>query len=240
MTEDLFPVPSDWAAGALRNAESRAAEHARSLADPGAYWLEQAKRLDWITPPTVADESSFAEGNFGVRWFGDGVLNVSVNCIDRHLAERAQDLAIIWDAEDVALADIDSDHPVVTWRKDGADQRLDCDFVVGCDGYHGVSRRAIPADVLRTFERVYPFGWLGILADVPPVDHELIYANHERGFALASMRSATNDRSGAIDFSNERPRVTLAPISGPSRKHSSSQKRSSDQSATSSSSEHCT
>ena len=127
-------------------------------------------------------------------------------------AAEAKDLAIIWDAEDVALADIDSDHPVVTWRKDGADQRLDCDFVVGCDGYHGVSRRAIPADVLRTFERVYPFGWLGILADVPPVDHELIYANHERGFALASMRSATRSRyyvqcsldDDVADWSDER------------------------------------
>jgi p-hydroxybenzoate 3-monooxygenase len=71
---------------------------------------------------------------------------------------------------------------------------LDCDFVVGCDGYHGVSRATIPAAVLRTFERVYPFGWLGILADVPPVEPELIYANHERGFALASMRSATRSR----------------------------------------------
>jgi p-hydroxybenzoate 3-monooxygenase len=127
-------------------------------------------------------------------------------------AAEAKDLAIIWDAEDVALADIDSDHPVVTWRKDGADQRLDCDFVVGCDGYHGVSRQAIPADVLRTFERVYPFGWLGILADVPPVDHELIYANHERGFALASMRSATRSRyyvqcsldDDVADWSDER------------------------------------
>ncbi len=127
-------------------------------------------------------------------------------------AAEAKDLAIIWDAEDVTLADIDSDHPVVTWRKDGADQRLDCDFVVGCDGYHGVSRQAIPADVLKTFERVYPFGWLGILADVPPVDHELIYANHERGFALASMRSATRSRyyvqcsldDDVADWSDER------------------------------------
>jgi p-hydroxybenzoate 3-monooxygenase len=110
-------------------------------------------------------------------------------------AAESKNLAITWDAEDVALADIDSDHPAVTWRKDGVDQRLDCDFVVGCDGYHGVSRQAIPADVLKTFERVYPFGWLGILADVPPVDHELIYANHERGFALASMRSATSSSS---------------------------------------------
>ena len=109
-------------------------------------------------------------------------------------AAEARDLPIVWDAEDVALADIDGVHPVVTWRKDGVAQRLDCDFVVGCDGYHGVARQAIPAHVLKTFERVYPFGWLGILADVPPVDHELIYANHERGFALASMRSATRSR----------------------------------------------
>ena len=72
--------------------------------------------------------------------------------------------------------------------------RLDCDFIAGCDGYHGVSRASIPDDVLKTFERVYPFGWLGILADVPPAEHELIYANHERGFALASMRSASRSR----------------------------------------------
>jgi p-hydroxybenzoate 3-monooxygenase len=109
-------------------------------------------------------------------------------------AAETQDLSIVWQAEDVALADVDTDHPVVTWHKGGVAQRLDCDFVVGCDGYHGVSRQAIPANVLKTFERVYPFGWLGILADVPPVDHELIYANHERGFALASMRSATRSR----------------------------------------------
>lgn len=109
-------------------------------------------------------------------------------------AAAAQDLPIVWNVGHVALAGVDSEHPVVTWRKDGVGQRLDCDFIVGCDGYHGVSRQAIPADVLKTFERVYPFGWLGILADVPPVDHELIYANHERGFALASMRSATRSR----------------------------------------------
>ncbi len=74
------------------------------------------------------------------------------------------------------------------------DERVDCDYVAGCDGFHGVSRSAIPAEVLKNYERVYPFGWLGILADVPPCDHELIYANHERGFALASMRSPTRSR----------------------------------------------
>lgn len=101
---------------------------------------------------------------------------------------------IVWNAQDVTLEELDGDHPVVRWRQDGVAQELQCDYVVGCDGYHGVSRNSIPAHVLRTFERVYPFGWLGILADVPPVDHELIYANHERGFALASMRSPTRSR----------------------------------------------
>ena len=101
---------------------------------------------------------------------------------------------IVWNAQDVTLEGLDGDHPVVRWRQDGVTQALQCDYVVGCDGYHGVSRNSIPVHVLRTFERVYPFGWLGILADVPPADHELIYANHERGFALASMRSPTRSR----------------------------------------------
>lgn len=109
-------------------------------------------------------------------------------------AAEQRDLRIVFDADDVQLHDIDGDRPYVTWRKDGVEQRLDCDFVAGCDGYHGVSRATIPISVLQTFERVYPFGWLGILAEVPPCDHELIYANHERGFALASMRSPARSR----------------------------------------------
>ncbi|KQN36820.1 4-hydroxybenzoate 3-monooxygenase [Sphingomonas sp. Leaf407] len=109
-------------------------------------------------------------------------------------AAGARGLDVRWNAKDVTLAGLDSDRPVVTWREDGGTQHLDCDFVVGCDGYHGVARQAIPAHVLRTFERIYPFGWLGVLADVPPAEHELVYANHERGFALASMRSPTRSR----------------------------------------------
>ena len=103
-------------------------------------------------------------------------------------------LDVRWDGEDVALHDLGGATAHVTWRDAAGSHRLDCDWVVGCDGYHGVSRASIPASVLRTFERVYPFGWLGILADVPPAEHELVYANHERGFALASMRSATRSR----------------------------------------------
>jgi len=101
---------------------------------------------------------------------------------------------IIFNAEGVTPHDIETDRPFVTWRVGGADFRLDCDFVVGCDGYHGVSRTCIPPSVLKVFERVYPFGWLGVLAEVPPANHELIYCNHERGFALASMRSPTRSR----------------------------------------------
>jgi p-hydroxybenzoate 3-monooxygenase len=106
-------------------------------------------------------------------------------------AERG--INIVFNAEVVRPHDVDGS-PYVTWREHGVEQRLDCDFVAGCDGFHGVSRACIPDHVLKNFERVYPFGWLGILADVPPANHELIYANHERGFALASMRSATRSR----------------------------------------------
>jgi p-hydroxybenzoate 3-monooxygenase len=109
-------------------------------------------------------------------------------------AAEVSDVSIVWNAMNVTLDGLNGDQPTVSWEADGARQTLNCDFVVGCDGYHGISRAAIPADVLKTFERIYPFGWLGILADVPPADHELIYANHERGFALASMRSATRSR----------------------------------------------
>ena len=109
-------------------------------------------------------------------------------------AAEPRGVRVIFDAEAVTLNDIGGAKPYVTWRKDGVEHRLDCDFIAGCDGYHGVSRAAVPVDVLQTFERVYPFGWLGVLADVPPCDHELIYANHERGFALASMRSPTRSR----------------------------------------------
>jgi len=109
-------------------------------------------------------------------------------------AAPARGLEVIYGAEDVALHDIESDLPSVTFRRDGREERLAARFIVGCDGFHGPSRKAIPAGVGREYERVYPFGWLGILADVPPCNHELIYANHERGFALASMRSHVRSR----------------------------------------------
>lgn len=113
---------------------------------------------------------------------------------DLMAAAPERGLEVIYDAGDVALHEIESDAPYLTFTKDGTGQRLDARFVVGCDGFHGPSRKAIPDSAAWTYEKVYPFGWLGILADVPPCDHELIYANHDRGFALASMRSETRSR----------------------------------------------
>ncbi len=101
---------------------------------------------------------------------------------------------IEWQAHEVTLRDIDGESPRVMYVKDGIQQTIECDFIAGCDGYHGVSRASIPAERLKLYERQYPFGWLGILADVPPCNPELIYCNHERGFALASMRSSSRSR----------------------------------------------
>ena len=104
-----------------------------------------------------------------------------------------RDSTTIYEAEDVALHDFDG-RPWVSYRKDGVTHRIDCDFIAGCDGYHGVARQSVPQEALTTFERVYPFGWLGVLVDQPPVADELIYAHHERGFALCSQRSKTRSR----------------------------------------------
>jgi len=103
-------------------------------------------------------------------------------------------LEIIWNADDVALHDVESEKPFLSFSQGGENYRLDCTFVAGCDGYHGPSRRAVPAALAIEYERTYPFGWLGVLADVPPCHNELIYSNHANGFALASMRSPTRSR----------------------------------------------
>jgi p-hydroxybenzoate 3-monooxygenase len=108
---------------------------------------------------------------------------------DLYDARDALGGTVIHNAEDVALHGLDTDAPTVTWTKDGTPQQLVCDFVTGCDGYHGVSRTSIPADVLKSYELVYPFGWLGILSRTPPVREELIYAGHDDGFALCSFRN---------------------------------------------------
>ena len=96
---------------------------------------------------------------------------------------------ILFEADRVSVADFDTDRPVIRFVHDGREQELHCDFIAGCDGFHGVCRPSMPEGLLSAYDRIYPFGWLGILAEAPPVSEELIYANHRRGFALASMRS---------------------------------------------------
>ncbi len=134
------------------------------------------------------DLKSLADGRTGMVYGQTEVTR------DLMAARAATGAMTIYDAADVKAHDLKSDSPYLTFVKDGETVRLDCDYIAGCDGFHGVSRQSIPADALKVFERVYPFGWLGVLADTPPVNEELVYANHPRGFALCSMRSAIRTR----------------------------------------------
>jgi len=115
-----------------------------------------------------------------------GQREVVKDLINSRLAANG---TIHFEADDVHLTGIDSFNPCLSYRKDGRDHHLNCDFIAGCDGFHGVSRDSIPAGVLQTYQHVYPFDWLGILAAVAPSTEELIYAYHDRGFALHSLRS---------------------------------------------------
>jgi p-hydroxybenzoate 3-monooxygenase len=144
----------------------------------------------------VHDGSYFSARNRGFRVDFKGTTGRHVMVwgqtevtADLYTARDASGAPTIHGAEGVTLHGLDTDAPFVTYVKDGTEHRIDCDHVAGCDGFHGPSRKAIPADTLREYERVYPFGWLGVLSETPPVSDELIYANHERGFALCSMRS---------------------------------------------------
>ena len=113
---------------------------------------------------------------------------------DLYDAREACGARTVFNAEDVVIEDVESDAPRVSYTVDGTAHTITCDFVAGCDGYHGVSRQTIPQDIRREYEKVYPFGWLGILSETPPVHHDLIYANSARGFALCSMRNANLSR----------------------------------------------
>ena len=114
--------------------------------------------------------------------------------LDLMNARQAAGLTTIYEAEHVQPLDFDTDHPRVSYVKDGATGQIDCDFIAGCDGFHGISRASVKPSAIETFERIYPFGWLGILSYTPPVSHELIYSNHARGFALCTMRSMRRSR----------------------------------------------
>ena len=120
-----------------------------------------------------------------------GQTEITIDLMD---ACAARGIPVVYEARDVALHDFDGAAPYVTYSHDGEARRLDCDIIAGCDGAHGIARATMPDAAAHAVEKVYPFGWLGILSDVPPMDHELIYSNHERGFALASQRSATRSR----------------------------------------------
>lgn len=111
------------------------------------------------------------------------------------MEERAKrGLETVYEAKNVQPQDVKSDNPYITYEKDGQEYKLECDYIAGCDGFHGVSRKTIPDEIKTEYEKVYPFGWLGLMSDTPPVNPELIYCRTDRGFALASMRSQTRSR----------------------------------------------
>tara|TARA_B110000879_G_scaffold212861_1_gene311434 strand:+ start:3321 stop:4490 length:1170 start_codon:yes stop_codon:yes gene_type:complete len=113
---------------------------------------------------------------------------------DLYEAREKADGKIEFNVEDVVIDDAKTDQPFVTYIVDGETRRLDCDFIAGCDGFHGVSRGTIPTDERQEYEKIYPFGWLGIISETPPISHELIYSNSPRGFALCSMRNENLSR----------------------------------------------
>jgi p-hydroxybenzoate 3-monooxygenase len=127
---------------------------------------------------------------------GRGVVVYGQTEITRDLmaAREATAGTTVYEAQNVTLHGIDGPSPCVNFRHHGSDRSIDCDFIAGCDGFHGVTRASFPRSALACHERVYPFGWLGIMVDQPPVSDELIYVNHERGFALCSMRSRARSR----------------------------------------------
>lgn len=138
--------------------------------------------IEWPgRPATMIDGPQFA--GVGMMTYGQTQITE-----DLYEAREAAGQQIIFEAENVKLHNLKEETPYVTYEKDGVSHRIDCDYIAGCDGFHGVSRVSIPETVRKEFERTYPFGWLGILAEVPPLE-EVVYAYHETGFAMASQRS---------------------------------------------------
>jgi p-hydroxybenzoate 3-monooxygenase len=121
-----------------------------------------------------------------------GQTEITHDLMKAHIDEAGG--TVHYDAPAINVEGCDTDSPRIVYKQNGQRSELVCDFVAGCDGYHGVARQSLPKDKIKTFEKTYPFSWLGILSDVPPVMHELLYANHARGFALCSMRSHTRSR----------------------------------------------
>jgi p-hydroxybenzoate 3-monooxygenase len=120
-----------------------------------------------------------------------GQTEITKDLMDGRSAAGAK---AVYAAYDVAVHDIFSDKPRVTYRADGKSHEIECEFIAGCDGFHGITRKSVPPGAIKSYERIYPFGWIGLLSDTPPVSEELIYVRHELGFALCSMRSPTRSR----------------------------------------------
>ncbi len=178
-----------------------------------AYVLERIRAgvLEWGTVETLRehglgqrlDSEGHVHDTINIAWRGSETLSVDTHekigrrmmaygqtRIQEDLYQAADDrgASIIFEASDVELHDVTTDSPSVTFRVNGTDERIDCDFIAGCDGFHGISRQTIPESSRTEFEKVYPFGWLGILSETPPLPI-LLYVNHERGFGLCSMRN---------------------------------------------------
>ncbi|MGH1415249.1 MAG: 4-hydroxybenzoate 3-monooxygenase [Pelagimonas sp.] len=157
---------------------------------------ERMDRESFVHDGTViTDGNTHFEINFK-ELTGDHVIVYGQTELTRDLYDAREECGAqtVFNTENVQIHDADSDAPYVTYEVDGEQHRIDCDYVAGCDGFHGVSRKTIPEDVRNEYEKVYPFGWLGILSETPPVHDELIYANSERGFALCSMRNENLSR----------------------------------------------
>ncbi|MBT8169310.1 4-hydroxybenzoate 3-monooxygenase [Phaeobacter gallaeciensis] len=142
---------------------------------------------------------SFGETQFNIDFkelTGSNVVVYGQTEVTRDLYEAREAMGgqIVFNTENVTIHGADSDAPHVTYSVDGTDHRIDCDYVAGCDGFHGISRQTIPLSIRKEYEKLYPFGWLGVLSETPPVNDELIYSGSERGFALCSMRNENLSR----------------------------------------------
>jgi p-hydroxybenzoate 3-monooxygenase len=189
--------------------ERQSGEHVLGRIRAGVLEQVTVDLLDELGLGARMHREGLVHGGFDILWRGrrhridmnrlTGGKNVTVygqTELTRDLmdARRGADLPSVYEAKDVAIHDFDGRRPRVTYEKDGTRCEIECDFVAGCDGYHGVCRASVPPTALTQYEKVYPFGWLGLLSDTPPVSHELIYINSPRGFALCSMRSHTRSR----------------------------------------------
>lgn len=158
-----------------------------------------AKNMDTLGEVHDAVEFAFGDERIEIeleKLTGENVIVYGQVDITRDMMEEREKrgLETVYEADNVQPFDVKSDNPYITYEKDGVEYKLECDYIAGCDGFHGVSRQTIPDDVKTEYEKVYPFGWLGLMSDTPPINPHLIYAKTDRGFALASMRSQTRSR----------------------------------------------